>query len=75
MVRKDAGYENQPVEIVKNYGIGVIVVSHAELEDGYSWEYVQNEKKRQWKEQSLFTLFLAVLHFDSSPRRDGISFS
>lgn len=43
MVRTDAGYENQPVEIFKNYGVGVAVLSHAELEDGYSWKYVQNE--------------------------------
>jgi ribosomal protein L40E len=43
MVRTDTGYENEPVEIVKNYGLGVVVVSHAELEDGSSWEYVQNE--------------------------------
>jgi hypothetical protein len=43
VVRTDAGYENQPVEIAKNYGIGVTVISHAELEDGNSWKYVQNE--------------------------------
>jgi len=43
MVRTDPTYENAPVEIFRTYGKGAVVISHAELEDGESWRYVQNE--------------------------------
>jgi hypothetical protein len=43
MVRTDILYYGQPVEIYTTYGSGVVVLSHAELEDGSSWQYIQNE--------------------------------
>lgn len=43
IIRTDTEYYGKPVEIYTTYGAGVVVLSHAELEDGFSWEYVQNE--------------------------------
>lgn len=43
IIRTDSSYYGHPVEIYTTYGSGVVVLSHAELEDGFSWEYVQNE--------------------------------
>ena len=43
MIRIDLQYLGQPVEIYRVFGRGVIVLSHAELEDGFSPEYIENE--------------------------------